>query len=164
MDMVTKVNISELADRAYREASGSHVKAINIFDALLKKFRAETALLQLAKEQQIDDAMLRYRAAVIRASVSGNCNSVSNPDNPKGLFMHHSWLAYPLAGGLPLGEADADKLRKEISRHSALSKTHGIRTKWFTLLLKKLDKGKKVRECLNDQEINDLYTRCEREA
>lgn len=69
-----------------------------------------------------------------------------------------SYLKFPLAGGIPLGDAVADDLRRQIDFHSAMEAGNARQKRWHEKILKRLpDDETPVGKVLTEQELADLH-------
>lgn len=67
-----------------------------------------------------------------------------------------NWYDYPLAGGLKLGDATKNDVNEQITIHLREVETNRQRAEFFKRIVDRIPDGKKVREVLTNDQIQEM--------
>lgn len=105
--------------------------------------------------------LVRQHAHAQRAAAGVLCRPAPRPDDPSGIRgMARAFAdlyAYPLEGGLMLGDATRADVERQIARHDLLASSNATKARWFRSFLGRLtDDAMRVRDVLSATELAAL--------
>lgn len=151
------MNTASLAKDCLRASKGNWDKAVRRFR---RKLEADAALMAEFIDPLLDAAI---REAIRKATHRQRQAIVGRRDDASGLASvakQHvaDLLAYPLSGGIALGDCTRPKLVEESAMHSEFARANAHRALFFKKISDGLDNdGKRVADVFSNDALQELW-------
>jgi len=144
-----EITVHDIARACYDAAKGDVERAARIMQ---RKVQNDSALLAQLSEEFIRITCVDTVGSILRRARRLTWLAPNYDAGGKGGRVRHlaegnkeMLMQFPLPGGKPLGEANADEVREASDLYGKQSKDMGHKARWLALIAARLPKNKTVR-------------------